>query len=117
MESTRRVVVEFTSELPFTTFLAPEATNDTSPADMDLVTLASGANTITPPAGATACTIIFPETNTGDDEELVTLKGVSGDTGVVLHPLDPTSIAINNPATTFVLTASGTLAGVRLVWS
>jgi hypothetical protein len=84
---------------------------------MDLVTLSSGANTITPPASATACTIIFPETNTGVDEVLVTLKGVSGDTGVVLHPLDPTSVALNNAATTFVLTASASLAGVRLVWS
>jgi len=117
MESTRRVVIEFQSELPFSTYLAPEATNETSPADFDLVTLAAGANTITPPAGARACTIIFPETNTGDDEVLVTLKGISGDTGIVLHPLDPTSIAIDDPTDTFVLTAAAELAGIRLVWS
>lgn len=92
------------------------ASNASSPGQSDIITLASGANTITPPSGGTtpvAVTIIPPTGNT----ETITLKGVTGDTGVVLHKTDPTTIALNSPTDTFVLTASGTITGVRMVWS
>jgi hypothetical protein len=45
------------------------------------------------------------------------LKGVTGDTGVVLHKTDPSTIALNSPTTTLCLTASAQIDGVRLVWS
>jgi|SRR3990167_1221050 len=89
------------------------ATNTSSPGKIDIVTLSSGANTITPPSSARACTIIPPSSNT----TLITLKGVAGDTGIVLHLTDPTSIAINSASSTFVLSAAAQLAGVRLIWS
>jgi hypothetical protein len=101
---------DVSATLPFSA-----ASNAASPGQIDLVTLASGANTITPPAGGStpkAVTIIPPSGNTNT----ITLKGVTGDTGVVLHITDPTSIGLNSPTATFVLTASASIAGVRLVW-
>jgi hypothetical protein len=92
------------------------AENDTSPASIVLITLSSGANTITVPSGGstpTACTIELPSDNT----VAVTLKGVTGDTGILLHLTDPTSIAIDPSVTSFVLTAGGTITGVRVFWS
>ena len=92
------------------------AANSSSPGQIDILTLSSGSNTITPPAGGTtpkACTFIPPSGNT----ETVTLKGVTGDTGVVLHKTDPAVISLNSPTSTFVLTASAQIAGVRLIWT
>lgn len=98
------------------TINANAASNAASPGKVDIVTLASGANTITPPSGGTtpvAVTITPPAANTNT----ITLKGVTGDTGVVLHKTDPTTVALNSPTDTFVLTASAQIIGVRLVWS
>jgi hypothetical protein len=64
--------------------------------------LNSGANTITVPTGATAVVIQPPSGNT----ILVTFKGVTGDTGVPLHKTQPTVIALDSTATSFVLTAA-----------
>ena len=89
------------------------ATNASSPAEQTYTNLSSGANTITVPTGATACTIIPPAGNTTS----ITFKGVTGDTGVRLHNTDPSSIAIHSTVTTFCLTAGGAITGVRLVWS
>ncbi len=92
------------------------ADNDVSPGQIQIVTLASGANTITVPTGGTTptcCTIMKPSDNTTS----ITFKGVTGDTGVRLHDTDPDSISINSSVTTFVLTAGAQIVGVRLVWS
>ena len=91
----------------------PAANNASSPAQQELKTLASGSNTITVPSGATACTIVPPASNTNS----ITLKGVTGDTGVRLHNTDPTSLAIDASTTTFVLTAGSTTSNVRLNWT
>ena len=94
----------------------PAANNGSSPAEEIVTTLLSGANTITAPASGTtptALTIIPPVGNT----QTITLKGVTGDTGVALHPTDPTVIALAATFTTLVLTAGGGIAGVRLIWS
>jgi hypothetical protein len=93
------------------------ANNTASPCKVEIVTLASGANTVVLPSGGTtskAVTIVMPSSNS---TVTITLKGVTGDTGVVLHKTDPTSIALNSPITTFVLTASAELVGVTLIWS
>ena len=92
------------------------AANTSSPSQRDFVTLASGLNTITPPAGGSTpkrLTIIPPAGNTAT----MTLKGVTGDTGVVLHKTDWTSIALDSPTTTLVLTCSAQIAGVALIWT
>jgi hypothetical protein len=109
--ATRNVTVQFTGDIvAANTFAA--ASNVASPAEIEIVALSAGANTITPPSGARAVTIIPPIANT----VLLTLKGVTGDTGVVLHLTDPTSVGLNSYATTFCLTAVSSVT-VRLVWS
>lgn len=107
----RSTTIQFSGDIAATNTFAA-ANNVASPAEIELEALASGPNTITPPVGAKACTIIPPTGNT----VLITLKGVTGDTGVVLHLTDPTTIALNNYATTFCLTAASAVT-VRLVWS
>ena len=90
--------------------------NVASPGQHQVVTLASGANTITVPTGGTtpkAVTIVKPTGNTTS----ITFKGVTGDTGVRLHDTDPDSISLDSSVTTFCLTAGAELAGVRLIWT
>lgn len=92
------------------------ATNAASPGSVTIHTLASGANTITVPTGGStvvAATILPPVGNT----QTLILKGVTGDTGVGLHLTDPTSIALASTTATFVLTAGGTVTGLRIYWS
>ena len=92
------------------------ADNSDSPAVVELKTLAIGANTITVPTAGdvpTAVTIVPPADNTTS----ITLKGVTGDTGVRIHDTDPTSIALDDSVTTFCLTAAAEIIGVRLYWS
>ena len=92
------------------------ASNTLSPGQRDIVTLASGANTITPPTGGSSpkgLTIIPPASNTIG----ITLKGVTGDTGISLHLTDPTSIGLGSTTNTLTLTAASTIAGCQLVWS
>ncbi len=92
------------------------APNSASPSQRDFVTLASGLNTLTPPAGGSTpkrLTIIPPSGNTAT----MTLKGVTGDTGVVLHKTDWTSIALDSPVTTLALTCSAQIVGVGLFWT
>lgn len=91
------------------------AVNAASPAAETLVNLSSGANTLTAPvaAVATRLTIIPPSGNT----ILMTLKGVTGDTGVPLHLTDPTTIGVDSTLVTLCLTAASAITGVRLIWS
>lgn len=70
------------------------------------VALASGLNTITIPTGTSLIIVQLPIGNT----QTVTLKGVTGDTGILLLK---TGVAMFQPDpadTTFVLTAGGAIA-------
>lgn len=90
--------------------------NLASPAQIQVVTLAAGDNTITVPSGGTtpvACTIVKPSANTS----IIKLKGVGGDAGVKLHVTDPDSVSLDPSQATFVLNAAAQIVGVRLVWS
>ena len=72
------------------------------------VVLASGANTITVPAGASGCCIIPPSANT----VALTLKGVTGDTGVAIAPAAPSVLAFPaSPPASFVITAASLTTG------
>ena len=113
VDGDRQVNIQFSGEGLNENNSFPAAQNTSSPAQQELKTLALGSNTITVPSGAVACTIIPPAGNTNS----VTVKGVTGDTGIRLHNTDPSSIAIDSSVSTFVLTASTTTSGVRLVWS
>jgi hypothetical protein len=108
--SKRSISIQFGTDLEFNqTFEAID--NATSPGEIDLVALSSGANTITPPTGATACTIIPNNDNT----VALTLKGVAGDTGIALALTSPTSIGLAG-VSTFVINAASAVT-VRLIWS
>lgn len=113
--STRSQSIVYTGDVTGTETVSA-ATNSASPGQVEIKTLSSGANTITAPTGGstpTCCTVLPPTGNT----QTITLKGVTGDTGVALHLTDPTSIALASSVTTFVLTAGGTITGIRLYWS
>jgi len=48
---------------------------------------------------------------------LMTLKGVAGDTGIPLHLTNPTFIPLNTTFVSLVINAAAAIVGVRLVWS
>lgn len=78
-----------------------------------LVNLSSGFNTITLPTGHTVYGVsIFPPS--GNSTSL-TLKGITGDTGIPLHVTKASHIALVTGATTFGLTA-GSAMSVRLAY-
>ena len=113
--ASRVVTIAFSGDVSGTETPAA-AVNHASPGQIEIKTLASGANTITLPTGGstpTAVTIIPPVGNTVQ----LTLKGVTGDQGVPLHLTDPTSIGLAASPSTFCLTAAATCTGVRFIWS
>lgn len=113
--STRVTAINFSGDLIFGISVAA-ASNALAPGDVDVLTLASGANTVTLPTGGStpkAATIIPPIANT----IALTLKGVTGDTGIALHLTDPTIVAFDTTVTSFVLTAAASLVGLRIVWT
>lgn len=113
--SNRTMTLTFTGDVTGTETVSA-AQNAASPGSVTLHTLSSGANTITAPTGGStvvSATILPPAGNT----QTLTLKGVTGDTGVGLHLTDPTTIALASSVTTFCLTAGGTITGLRIYWS
>lgn len=77
------------------------------------VTLASGANTIAVPSWAVGM-LIIPNTNNATS---LTLKGVTGDTGIPLSPANPTGPVMfsASPPSDFVLTAGALFGTVTQV--
>lgn len=113
--ATRTQTIVYTGDVTGTETVSA-ASNAASPGAIELKTLASGLNTITVPTGGStvvSCTVIPPTGNAIS----ITLKGVTGDTGVRLHNTDPTTIAIDSSVTTFVLTTGAIVTGVRLIWT
>lgn len=111
----RTVLINYTGDVTGSLALAA-ASNASSPGSVEIKTLASGANTITLPTGGStvvACTIVPPTANT----TAITLKSVTGDTGIRLHNTDPTTVTFHTTETSFCLTAGSTITGVRLYWS
>lgn len=78
----------------------------------DFVTLASGANTITVPSTSYTHVLILPPSG---NVQTLTLKGVSGDTGVALSVTKPVLLSLASVAS-FVITAGGTVTGVQVIW-
>ena len=112
--SARAIWLAFTETLPWKGVFRA-ASNAASPNVSETKTLAAGFNLITPPADtvATGVTIVPPSYN----ELTITLKGITGDTGLLLNPSDPTSLGLGSPTATFGLTAEDEIEGVRFVWS
>ena len=113
VSSTRQISLGFSGDL-IASLTYSAATNSASPGQIEVKALAAGPNTITPPAGVTpkAVTIVPPTGNV----IALTIKGVAGDTGIVIHDTDFTTIALDSPSATFVIDAGNTV-NVRLVWS
>lgn len=114
--ATRSITVVYSGDVVGTQEV-PAADNAVSTGVVELKTLASGANTITVPTSGTALptavTIVPPVGNT----VALTLKGVSGDTGIALHLTDPTSLSLKSTVVSFVLNAASSCPGVRFIWS
>lgn len=113
--STRSVIITYTGDTTGVETLSA-ASNTSSPGSVEIKTLASGANTITLPTGGStvvACTIVPPTANS----TAITLKSVTGDTGIRIHNTDPTTVTFHTTETSFCLTAGAQITGVRLYWS
>jgi hypothetical protein len=113
-KAARKITIAFSGDINGTQEFDAED-NSSSPATTGPLSLTTGANTIIVPTGGaapTCCTIVKPSDNTAT----ITLKGISGDTGVKLHPTDPDSISIASDVTQFVLTVSADV-NLRFVWS
>jgi hypothetical protein len=111
----RSIVLAFSGDQVYQ--VAPAAaSNSPSPAAQEVQTFTgAGDNTITVPTAIapTGVTIVPPAGNT----QTMTLKGVAGDTGIALHLTDPTSIGLKSTVASFVLTVTGTITGVRFIWT
>lgn len=113
--SGRAIVATFGTTLEGS-FQVDAATNTNAPTSVTVHNLPTGNNTIVLPTGGVvvaAATIIPPVGNTST----ITLKGTNADTGIVLHPTDPTSIAFSTTQSQFVLTVSTTVSGLRIIWT
>lgn len=75
------------------------------------IALASGLNTITIPTGTSLIVVQLPIGNT----QTVTLKGVTGDTGILLLKTGVVMFQPDPADTTFVLTAGGAIAALTTV--
>lgn len=116
VQSTRSTVITYTGDVTGTEEI-DAAANTASPGAISIQSLSSGANTITVPSSTgitvTAVTIVPPAGNTTS----ITLKGVTGDTGVRVHDTDPTTISLYSTTSSFCLTAGAAIQGVRFYWS
>lgn len=113
--ATRIVTITYTGDVNGNNTL-PAAANGNTPASVTIHSLAAGDNTITVPTGGSTVkgsTIVPPAGNV----QALTLKGVGGDTGIVISKLDPTSIAFETAPANFVLNAGGIINGLRIFWT
>jgi hypothetical protein len=112
----RVVQVQFSGDIS-TNIIQSALDNIVSPGQVDIVSLVLGANTITAPVNTglvvTGLTIIPPSGNT----VAMTLKGVTGDSGISIHHTDPTSLALDSSFVSLVINAAAAVVGVRLIWS
>lgn len=109
--SNRSIIITQQDDVEYSQTFEAE-TNPAGSGQNQVVTLASGNNTITVPDDAIGVTIIPPTSNA----VVITLKGVNADTGISLALNSPTSIGLNE-VTSFVLNAASEIEGVRLIYS
>lgn len=114
--SQRSISLQYTGDL-VAGYNIEAAANPASPGIMNIIDLALGNNTITVPDAGSSVALAVTIKPPGDNTETITLKGVNGDTGISIHPSDPTTIALNLGVTSFVLTAGAEISGVRIYWS
>ena len=108
--SNRRITIAFASDILYSQSF-DAAANASGSGQNQLIDLVTGPNTITPPNDAVGVTIVPPD----DNAVTLTLKGVTGDTGVPLSLVDPSSLGLASDAA-FVITAGGNVT-VRFIFS
>lgn len=108
--SVRTTTIQFSGDV--SAAMTYEQNSIASPGITDLIDLAIGNNSVSVPAGAIGVTIIPPD----DNEEDITLKGATGDTGILLHPTASTSIGLGSE-TAFYLNVTVAVDAVRLIWN
>lgn len=93
--------------------------NATAPGQVTVHSLSAGNNQINLPTmtgiTCTGATIVPPTSNT----QALLIKGTtSGDAGLPISKVEPTSIAFDTtPPTHFHLNAAGTVNGLRIIWT
>lgn len=92
--------------------------NANSPCAVQSINLVMGANTINatvcPALASAGAMIIMPPLNNG---QTLTLKGITGDTGIPLSTVSPTLIGLpTSPPSSFVITAGGAITNLQLVF-
>ena len=113
--ATRTTTITYSVDTIGTQILSA-ASNASSPGSVEIKTLASGFNTITLPTGGStvvSCTIVPPAGNTTS----LTLKSITGDTGIRLHNTDPSTVTFHSTETAFGLTTGAQITGVRFYWT
>lgn len=118
--ATRTTVVTFSGDVQATQ-QANAAVNLSSPGEIQVLNLPNnGANTITVPKSSDGTTV-FPTAVTIQPlvggSSIITLKGVTGDTGIALHLTDPTTIGLASSVVSFVLTTNAANILIRFTWS
>jgi len=110
----RNVQVEFSGAVDLN-FQQAAAVNAISVATQIITSLAAGTNTITVPVVSglvcTAITIVPPSANTIG----ITLKGISGDTGIALNLTDPSTIAVTTTTASIILVNASTTTAIKPV--
>ena len=111
--SNTTVITTFTGDVEGTEIIA-DASNLTSAGQTQYLNLVAGFNSITIPSNAQSVTIYPPATNT----VAITLKGVTGDTGISLSPVNSIKLPVVPGTTVFGLTiGTGGINQVLFVWS
>lgn len=90
-----------------------DITLSTSGGLCDAVNLGSGATTVTVPSGHTRGLLVLSSSNTAT----LTLKGVTGDTGIPQALTGPILLSFStSTGTTFVASASASIGNVEVIW-
>lgn len=109
-QATATISVNVTGDgLNFTDTDSP--TNASSGVAPTSATLAAGFNAIPVPSGVTRVKIKPPPSSA----VALTLKGVTGDTGIPISPAEPSYLSLPTGATTFGITAGGAVT-LLLAW-
>lgn len=111
---TRTTTLVYTGDVTGTETISA-ASNAAASGTFEVKTMASGANTITVPTGGTTPTAVTIVPPTGNTQTII-IKGVTGDTGIGMHLTDPFTLSLAAATTTFVITAGGTITGMRFYW-
>ena len=110
--SNAQLTLSFTGDAAFS--LQVNATpNPTSPGSTQLTNMSTGFNIIAVPPGSTRVSIFKPAGNTVQ----MTLKGITGDTGLLLGLADFDSFSLPVGATTLGITCAAGINGVRFTWN